>query len=197
MGRDRTGAITIGQCVRLNISYLFDKGILAPGAITNRVISWNDGSRVTVVGDLDNETVTLRYTIAGHQMDYSIELIQRPSNLGKGFVYFFKCPVTCKACRFLYLAYDSPVFMCPGAYDRLYYPVQIAAKKDVYNAKYWHLKQMLDEKFSKVTFWYNGEKTRRFLKLQAYREKLEQLDELRCSVADSLILKFLLGRKKR
>lgn len=50
--------------------------------------------------------VLLDYTVDGRPISYQIELIQIPSNLGKGKVWYFICPLTGERCRTLYKAGD-------------------------------------------------------------------------------------------
>lgn len=46
--------------------------------------------------------IQLDYTVDGQPMSYRIELLQLPSNLGKGQVWYFICPLTGERCRTLY-----------------------------------------------------------------------------------------------
>ncbi|AKD53798.1 hypothetical protein [Spirosoma radiotolerans] len=50
--------------------------------------------------------VQLDYTVDSRPISYRIKLIQIPSNLGKGFVWYFICPLTGERCRTLYKAGD-------------------------------------------------------------------------------------------
>jgi|LakMenEpi03Aug12_release.lakeMendotaPanAssembly.Ray.scaffolds.fasta_scaffold1243708_1 hypothetical protein len=45
----------------------------------------------------------VRYSSSGNPVEYSIRLEARPANIGRGFVWYFRCPVTFKLCRKLYL----------------------------------------------------------------------------------------------
>ncbi|WP_460978990.1 hypothetical protein [Spirosoma knui] len=48
--------------------------------------------------------VQLDYKVDKHPMSYRIGLVQVPSNLGKGQVWYFVCPLTGERCRTLYKA---------------------------------------------------------------------------------------------
>ncbi|MCX6214567.1 hypothetical protein [Spirosoma sp.] len=50
--------------------------------------------------------VQLDYIVDGRSMSYRIELAQLPSNLGKGNVWYFVCPLTGEHCRTLYKVGD-------------------------------------------------------------------------------------------
>jgi hypothetical protein len=59
------------------------------------------------------------------------------SNLGNGKVGYFLCPITRKRCRKLYKTEKSNNWQCREAFaERLYYPLQLCSKLDIYTARY-------------------------------------------------------------
>lgn len=188
MGRPTTGSWTTDDARQIDLSLLIKWGLIKPGQAINGTLDWSiKGKRIasisiqTVYVDL-MQYVRLYYTITrdGKQteMNYQVELWERPSNLGIGKVLFFKCPVSQKLCRKLYLAYDSTIFKSREAYqNRLYYPMQVAGKLGMNNDRFWHLKRQIKtlEK-GRAAYSYAGKITRRAARLEMLKEKRDISD---------------------
>jgi len=132
-----------------------------------------------VVTNDTNGVLTLDYTFNGtEQINYDIQLITRPSNLGTGLLWFFICPYTGKVCRKLHLI--NGYFKHRSALPGLMYQNQIEPKKwrewnkifakdfndDVYTELY-------SKNFKR---YYNGKMTKRFARLTNKLKKTEQFD---------------------
>jgi hypothetical protein len=71
--------------------------------------------------------LNLSYTLNGGALkSYSFDLITKPSNLGRGRVWYIVCPVTNRACRKLYFAGGRFVSRC--AINGAMYQIQTEAK---------------------------------------------------------------------
>ncbi|MDO9154161.1 MAG: hypothetical protein Q7U47_10780 [Paludibacter sp.] len=185
MGRYSTGATTVNAAQRIEMSYLIKRGYFKCFADKygshTQSMKWTDESSISIeTVHKSNETyLRLYYTITSHhtgektEMDYKVFIEFIPSNLGKGNVIYFICPVSFKRCRILYRAYGSQYFKARGAYKyRLYYPAQTSSKKyqilDRFNTiknkvEKWQNKKRMQTKFK-------GKPTKKAIKF----EKLNQ-----------------------
>ncbi|MFP3593972.1 hypothetical protein [Chryseobacterium sp. SIMBA_038] len=72
-------------------------------------------------------TITLSYRYNQElSIRYDIEIISKPSNLGKGIVWYFVCPKTEKICRTLHL--KDGYYYHRSAFPELYYENQVLSK---------------------------------------------------------------------
>jgi len=179
MGRYSTGAMTTGQAIRLELSYLFEKGYLEKGKETYGGVSWTNGFYIIVEGHLSEGFIQVVYQVKNSfgenkSMKYKIFLESVPSNLGRGEVYYFLCPVSGKRCRILYMAYGSYKWKCREAYqNRLYYASQKCSKMSYANERYWALDDKI-KAFKKKGFryTYNGKPTRKAKQLRRMTDEL-------------------------
>jgi hypothetical protein len=205
MGRYSTGATTVNAAQRIEMSYLIKRGYFSCfgkqyGSHTQQM-SWTDSSSIGVETiHKPNETyLRLYYTITDNrtgektEMDYKVFIEYKPSNLGKGNVLYFRCPVSNKRCRILYRAYGSQYFKAKEAYkNRLYYTTQLSSKNylpfDQYReaeAKYDRLIQ--SKKRQQTTF--KGKRTKHSLKVDALDLKVTRLD----AISLKILQRFGLG----
>ena len=97
----------IDHLKQLDISLLRKK--LIPGNIQSGIFTWyQDGDKVAAIGytvEMAGEVphLELSYTYNGRNIKARIRLESLPSNLGKGTVWYFLCPVSSLRCRKLYL----------------------------------------------------------------------------------------------
>lgn len=188
MGRWTTGAWTTSECKRINLSYLLKNGFVKQGCEIYSIMSWTSGCKISILSNLTegNNYMRLMYTSTFNtgetkQFDYKVYLESVPSNLGKGEVLYFRCPVSGKRCRVLYKAYGCEVWKCREAYaNRIYYPLQLSSKRNRYNDRYWALDVQIDQlnKMRKADT-YRGNPTRRAQRLQGLINQQERMDELR------------------
>lgn len=186
MGRHSTGAQTIGQALRIELSYLLKQGYIKKGYGYTGLMSWNNGSNISVKTlYTDKEKyVQLTYSNKSNHFDYKIELITIPSNLGKGELLYFVCPVTYKPCRILYLAYNSEIFKSRSAYkNRIYYDQQIDSKLNRHINRYFELEKRLEKHTTKIKkTHYKGNKTRTLKKFERLQTSIEKEDFLRWTI---------------
>lgn len=126
---------------------------------------------------------SLAYSVNGYPKEYDIQVISKPSNLGKGLIYYFLCPVTSNPCRILYFDSYTGEFCSRGGFSqRLYYPIQLRGRRDRYNARYWELEKEIEElagageKYSRAAYNYNGKETKRSKKIEKLSDQQYELD---------------------
>lgn len=199
MGRWGTGAFTTGEALRIELSYLLRKGYLKKGCITDGLLSWTNGSNIMLEGYYTKEEkfLKLRYSTSDNQSgekenhEYSIQLCTIPSNLGRGEIVYFVCPITGRRARILYKCYGSKIWKSRGAYrNRIYYPSQQCSKHDYHNTRYWALEKELDkcQAISKKKH-YQGKETRIRRRIKLLREQKEYHDWARYVLLEKLLQK--------
>jgi hypothetical protein len=105
-------SIFYDNCKSLSISDLTHWGYLMPLQLQKGTITLTSdeigGSLTTtkihilVNTHSANQYITLEYTIVNTLISDTIRLVSIPSNIGKGYVWFFICPITGKRCRKLH-----------------------------------------------------------------------------------------------
>lgn len=198
MGRNSTGAITTGESIRLELSYLLKNKYIEDKLITEGEIGWNNGIRIMFTSDLNSKEKFIRLTystINRHsgeesKQDYKIFLAAIPSNLGRGQVIYFVCPVSGKRARILYLAYGSLFFKSRLAYvNRLYYSGQICQKLNYDKERYFILKDRLASLPICKKNHYRGNATKLQKRRQDIEEKLAYHDWKSCLILVSYLEK--------
>jgi hypothetical protein len=106
MGRPSTGAWTVYESLRIELSYLLEHRYLVKGEKRGGMLSWTnqDGKDTGTIGiecsylnSDDEKYIRLKYTATnklGQKTDYNYKtlLVEVDSNLGKGKVLYFACP---------------------------------------------------------------------------------------------------------
>jgi hypothetical protein len=179
----------INQSIKLKISDFKRMGYLLDKGKASGVLKWSDKSKVSfLIKHSEQEhylrlsyTITEVHTGVVHDVDYKIRLITKPSNLGKGKVWYFVCPQTFQPCRILYKANNSNLWQSRQAYQgRLNYSNQHQSKYDRYNHRYWELKRLVEElEDSVVKSHYQGKPTRLQQRIERLRAEKLKYDELR------------------
>ena len=205
MGRDSTGAITVGQCLQLNVNH-FSKHLKDFKGPVSATLTWSSGAcmSISLIKQVDQYRLTLNYTHTREgvkkEISYHIYIVSCPSNLGKGEVYYFLCPFKYQRCRVLYMGYGSQYFKSRSAYShRLYYPCQMSSPLDRHNDSYWRLERLLDKvDYKRLKSHYKGKETRTQKKLEAMRKKRAYHDEMRWKILPKAVLKsiFQFGLQK-
>jgi hypothetical protein len=197
MGRPSKGAILTKESKRISISFLKNHGYFEPEGKDGKI---NFRANDEYIGNIslsshitDEPHVQLTYiktnNSTGEKVDikYKIALVKVPSNLGRGFRYYFLCPFSNKKCETLYMAYGSPHFKHREAYrHRIYYRCQMESKTGLcYN--YHNLERQIEELYSKMTkSHYKGIKTRLVKRI----EELERKSGLAEDQFNSMIAKL-------
>ena len=155
----------------IDISVIRKWGYLKPDTVNSFSIKWSrDGVKTASVGCLINMRelyFELDYMCNGVSSNYRVKLVAMPSNLGKGYHYYFLCPVALKACRKLYL-YNGR-FVHRSIIDG-YYFIQLVKPRDRGMIKMcrrqFQRERYLDESFNKYyKRFYRGKPTKRYAKL--------------------------------
>ncbi len=185
MGRYTTGATHTDASKQISISFLKKNGYLEPGRMVRGTVNFSKngeptGSITISVNTVNAPYMQLIYTITDNNtgaktpMDYKINLMKVPSNLGKGFRYYFLCPFSFKRCTIVYMAYGSQVFKHREAYKRrLYYRNQMESKR--FRCYRFHsIEDKLAELYKgKLVPVYRGQTTRRKKRIEALELKYD------------------------
>lgn len=186
MGRHSNLPVLYDFCKSLSISELKKWKYLKPekcqkGTITFRSFNYDILEvLISVYIDPDNPFMEFEYLISGTKLNYLIYFELVPSNLGKGFVWYFNCPLSGIRCRKLYLI--NGYFQHRVAYKKGYYQTQTLGTKDKYLVRQFDklqksnkAKSILCTKYFKP--YYNGMPTKKYLKLLQDIENGEGISE--------------------
>lgn len=165
--------MSIESCKTVSISKLKEWGYLKKG-IHSGVISWSSAGEVTSRINIKctilehRKSITLDYNQNGEKINYNVNIVSIPSNLGKGEVLYFVCPNTGKHCRKLF--HCSKYFLHREAFNYLYYEKQIQSKKNrqLHSIldKVYLSDEVYEEQYKKhFKTHYNGKPTKRYQKL--------------------------------
>ena len=165
--------MSIESCKTVSITKLKEWGYLKNG-IHSGVISWSTagevhskiGIKCTILEH--RKFITLDYNQNGETINYNVNIVSKPSNLGKGKVLYFVCPNTGKHCRKLY--HNSKYFLHREAFNYLYYEKQIESKKTRYLHSIFDRAFLKDEVYEEqykkhFKTHYNGKPTKRYQKI--------------------------------
>jgi hypothetical protein len=181
MGRYSTGAITTGEAVRLELSFLLKQWKIHKYERIRGSLFWNNGSSISFesCNQGAERYIRLYYTLtkpSGEEfkLDYKIQITSIPSNLGRGEVLYFVCPISGRRARILYRAYGIHHFISRQAYKtRIYYSCQICQKNLYDTERFSTLEKLLEKLPPARKAHYQGKETRhqkRIRKLEALRE---------------------------
>jgi len=184
MGRF-SGKITTKQAQRIELSFLLKAGFIEKGQKIRRPLVWNNGHLVWIESDftMNQKIIRLAYQIESSsgklfEMNYPIQIESIPSNLGRGEVYYFKCPNTGIRSRILYLAYGSPIFKARESYQiRIFYQSQIISRNQYHKERFFFLEELLSRLEAKIKkSHYQGRQTRIIQRYYRLQEKSFQHD---------------------
>lgn len=194
MGRYANYPTTVEDCLYLSIKKLKEWDYLTNKGTKSGTISWSrNGTPHSKIGIVitknDFETfMILDYSVNGEPKKYKIEIISKPSNLGKGEVLFFVCPNTGKLCRKLLLR--NGCFLHREAFNGLMYSKQLESKKNrdmfkIFDACYLS-DEVYEERYKKYfKTHYNGKETKRFKRLNS---KIKISDSFASGTIESLLM---------
>ena len=193
MGRPYAGTATVYSSPRLELSRLMRAGYFTKEAEVRGSWSWTNGDTVGIFTKRKGAEVymVLSYTWThprtGKPEDVRqrIDMVSKPSNLGKGTVLYFRCPSTGRACRILYRAYHARSFRSRWGFSyRLYYPSQLCGKLGRWDEVYWNAERHLErEKGKRKPGTFCGKPTKRAKRAARLWSQLERADEIRWSPA--------------
>lgn len=187
MARYATYPTEIERLKMISIADLKRMKLLRPDNFVSTTINWtnrntkeNTGSiSVSIHTGENNGSITFDYKYQDtDKINYTSQLITRPSNLGKGKLWFFVCSRTGKVCRKLHLI--NGYFIHRSASPGLMYAKQLESKKvrgwskmfgamledDIYP-------QLYKKHFKSH---YKGKPTKRFLRLTKIIEQRENIN---------------------
>lgn len=184
MAKTRTFPECLDELKMVTICWLRQLGHLRPNHASQDTLSWTRAGRhsgsITVVTDADNKFVELSYSINRRPISYRVNLESVPSNLGKGEVWYFRCPATGKRCRTLYEYGDY--FYSRHVFHKPLYSSQIVSKSfrgllQVIRSLRRH-DQFLAKRYARTH--YHGKITRRYQRLlnRASRVYPDQIEEM-------------------
>lgn len=186
MGRHSNVPTIYDDCKTITISNLKTWKYLNPNTQTSGNIVWSkNGERkgnvlITVCMNPEDTYVEFDYTCNGEVIKYQIRLVQVPSNLGKGYLWFFLCPKTRKLCRKLFLV--NTYFYHRTAFKGGFYNKQTLSHKNRNLVVQWD-KLCKSEKANDVIYGkhlkkhYKGIPTKRYLKMLKQIKEGEGISE--------------------
>ena len=174
MGRNTRFPELFNDVLRLNISTLKEYGYLEDVEVKKGVLSWLiNGEKVSSITIFSRITkkekfVLLEYLKNEEKVICEIELTTINSNIGKGDIWYFVCPMTKKRCRILYLMSDK--FLHRDAFPKGMYETQTYSKNNRMLFNRFKIPFEKDEAYKIVNSkyfkrYYKGKPTKRFLRL--------------------------------
>jgi hypothetical protein len=170
----------------ISISFLTKHGYLKPNQWRNGTITWSRNGNKTgsisigIYTNPENSYLELDYKCNEAPINYRVQLISAPSNLGKGVVWYFVCPRTGKRCRKLYLA--DTYFYHRSAFRGCMYEKQTQSKKSRHLDKtlglYFQVDKLFEQLYKKnFKKQYAGKPTKKYLKLTQQIQKAESIPQ--------------------
>lgn len=185
MAKTPTFPLIIDRCLTVSIADLKRWGCLKLEYLKSGSVYWGrGGERFASIGyqslvsvALGETFIQFNYAYDGQPVQYRVPLIPVPANIGKGLVWFFRCPFTGQRCKKLHLIEGR--FMHRSAVRGAMYKRQTDSKKwrlvnrffdmseiqaDVWNA--------MQKPYFKAE--YQGKETRRYTRLIRKVERAER-----------------------
>lgn len=179
MPRHCTFPFLFDEVMTLDISNLSKWGFLKANRTTSGTFEWKTRgettARVSIEANTTFDTMKLSYVCDGEEIEYTVHLSRKDSNLGTGFYYYFICPFSNKRCRKLY--FSGRYFVHREALQGMY-SIQTdshqmrAIKKTI--GREFEIEEIYEEIYSKYfRTHYNGKRTKRYKKLLSRIHDLE------------------------
>jgi hypothetical protein len=176
------------------ISFLTIHGYLKPNQLKAGSVHWSRNGEdigsisIEVCTYAENRYLEFDYKCNQQPIKYRVQLVTAPSNLGKGFVWYFVCPRTGKRCRKLYLA--DTYFFHRTAFKGCMYEKQTQSKKSRYLDQtlgaYFRSDQLFEQLYKKhFKKQYAGKPTKKYLKLTKQIKQVESITH--CEIERALI----------
>lgn len=111
MPKHPTYPLILDRCYTVSIGNFRRWGALSPGRYASGSIYWGEeGERRASVGycavigrEPGQAYIQFNYNYDGEPMQWRVSLLSLPANIGKGIVWFFRCPITGQRCKKLHL----------------------------------------------------------------------------------------------
>ena len=186
MPKPSTFPTLFDDVLQINISKLKEWGYLKPNHILNGELNWSRMGNKTGSISISVNThavapyIELDYKYRDEPRNYKIYFITKPSNLGKGKVWFFVCPHTGKLCRKLYSI--GGYFLHRNAFNGCMYESQTYSKKwrdmDKLYGSYFKSEKLYEQLYKKhLKKTYAGKPTKKYAKLITEINNSERLSE--------------------
>lgn len=179
---------------KIDINYCFKNGLIKKNIVRSGNLSWsnsfgNNTGNISFESHFTDQEKYLRliytntdyYTLDKTDIDYKVKFIGIPSNLGKGYNYYFVCPFSFKLCKILYKAYGSKYFKSRFAYKNpIYYECQKCSKREYNMTRYFKFEDRL-KKVNKLNIreTYRGKNTKSFIKFEYLSKQVQYYDYMR------------------
>jgi len=180
------------EVLQISITKLKEWNYLNSNQILSGTITWsrNEHKRgsisITVNTKSKQPYIELDYNYKDESVNYKINLVCVPSNLGNSFIWYFLCAKTNKRCRKLYSV--NGMFYHREAFKSCMYESQTYSKKNRDSNKLflrYHRAEKIQTELYEKNFkkYYAGKKTKRYLRiLEAiqYTERItfEEIEKL-------------------
>jgi len=134
MPKNYTFPTLYDDALQLSITKLKEWDYLNPEQIKSGKISWsrNEHERgaISIIVNTQNGQpyIKLNYNYRDEPKSYEVNLVCVPSNLGKGYIWYFLCPKTNKRCRKMYLI--NGYFLHREAFNGCMYEIQTYSKRN-------------------------------------------------------------------
>jgi len=162
------------EVLQINITKLKECGFLDPKQIKGGTLTWsrngNPTGSISIVVNTHSEQpyIELDYKYRDEPRNYKVRLVSKPSNLGKGLIWYFLCPQTNKRCRKLYSI--GGYFLHREAFSGCMYKTQTQSKKyrqlDKTFGAYFKIDNLYSELYKKnFKKYYAGKPTKRYLRI--------------------------------
>ena len=162
------------EVLQINITKLKECGFLDPKQIKSGTLTWsrngNPTGSISIQVNTKSEQpyIELDYKYRDEPRNYKVRLVSKPSNLGKGLIWYFLCPQTNKRCRKLYSI--GGYFLHREAFSGCMYKTQTQSKKyrqlDKTFGAYFKIDNLYSELYKKnFKKYYAGKPTKRYLRI--------------------------------
>lgn len=185
MAKTSTFPLIIDRCLTVSIADLKRWGCLKPGIYRSGTVYWErGGEREASVGyiislsvEFEQAYIQFNYAYDGQPVQYRVPLIPVPANIGKGLIWFFRCPFTGQRCKKLHLIEGR--FMHRSAVRSAMYKRQTESKRWRLVSRFYDKHEVhaevceaIRKPYFKMT--YRGKETRRFVRLMRKDERAER-----------------------
>jgi len=187
MGRHSNFPTLFNDYRTINISLLKKWGYLKPGEWKSGNINWFQGDIKTgwisfSVNMLNiNPYLELTYKYNGTPVNYSLQIVSIPSNIGRGSIFYLVCPVTGKRCRKLYGIGER--FLHRSAFRGCYYEKQTYSKRNRDLFRSFEMLNDTDKAYDMIHSkhfkkYYAGKPTKRYFKAMQEVSRLSLKDAI-------------------
>lgn len=170
------------DALQVNLSKLKEWKYLESGSLKLGTLTWSrNGNKTGSISILVDMTANcpfleLDYRYRDEPRNYKVYLVNIPSNLGKGNVWYFRCPQTSRLCRKLYSV--GGYFLHRSAFTGCMYESQTRSKKyrqlDRVLGVYFKSDQLYEQLHKKhFKKWYAGQPTKKYKRLSDKLKRIE------------------------